>query len=108
MNKKYTIKFHCYITASSWVDLIDKLAKVKIDVLRVCNSDAKISYNCDPIKDNPFEIEEYKNEHWASFPAKVLNVDKSSVDKLIEFLGNSYFVSKYEAEKYGYYEIIEE
>ena len=109
MSKKYTIKFLCDFKADSWISLIDKLHQLKIDLLKCCNSDARITYD---VEGEVVEINDYCGEHFAHFIGQISNINKESIDKLIKFITSSPLCGKVQfkddSDEYSYYKIIEE
>ena len=109
MNKKYTIIFLCNFKTDSWVKLFDLLHQLKVDLLKCCNKDANITYD---LKNEVVEIGSYHDEHYAHFIGQISNVNKESIDKLIQFIPKSHLFGKFQIDdsidEYSYYEIIEE
>ena len=105
MSKKYTIKFLCDFKTDSWIKLFDSFHQLKFDLLKFCNKDANITYN---LKNKVIEIGNYH----AHFIGQISNVNKESIDKLVEFITSSLLFEKSQiddnVDEYSYYEIIEE
>ena len=109
MSKKYTIKFLCDFKTDSWIKLFDSFHQLKFDLLKCCNKDANITYD---LKNKVVEIGSYH----AHFIGKISNVNKESIDKLVEFITSSPLFGKAQFkdnsennfDEYSYYEIIEE
>lgn len=105
MSKKYTIKFLCDFKTDSWIKLFDSFHQLKFDLLKCCNKDANITYD---LKNKVIEIGNYH----AHFVGHIRNVNKESIDKLVEFITSSplFETSQIDdnVDEYSYYKIIEE
>ena len=108
MNKIYTIIFYGYITANSYVELIDKLHQFKVNVSKMLNAEAEISYD---VYDEIFEFNNDGEYHWASFPVKISQMtDLSNMSQLIDCIKNGEFangINKEEEPCYFEYDLYE-